>query len=157
MFGIADRPDGFPRETGLKSYHKNRSYLCQSGREGKFYFFAFIKNGQRTVGQSIPRYTIDDEQAVVDKYREDVLCPGVTFGDIYMRRRHSVLVPLQEYVLDKCFYKRTILIGDSFHKVPTAYPKGVQRSSANYYYSLTLLLDKVETPLSKTQRYLETY
>jgi hypothetical protein len=117
MFGIADYQDGIPNETGSKSYHKNRSYLCQSGREGKFYFFVFIKNKQKTVHQSIPRYTVEDEQAVVDEYGEDIIRPGVTFGDVYKRRRHAVLVPLHEYVLDKCFYKNAILIGDSFHKV----------------------------------------
>ncbi|RHZ50362.1 hypothetical protein CDV55_100612 [Aspergillus turcosus] len=116
MFGIADCPEDIPKETGFKSYHKNRSYLCQSGREGKFYFFAFIKNPQKTVGRSIPRYTAEDERAVVDEYGEDIIRPGVTFGNIYKRRRHAVLVPLQEYVLDRCFYKRAILIGDSFHK-----------------------------------------
>ncbi|KAJ6170735.1 Monooxygenase FAD-binding [Penicillium canescens] len=116
MFGIADCPEGIPKETGFKSYHKNRSYLCQSGREGKFYFFAFIKNKHKTVNQSIPRYTAEDEQAVVDDYGADILRPGVTFGDIYKRRRQAVLVPLQEYVLEKCFYKRAVLIGDAFHK-----------------------------------------
>jgi hypothetical protein len=28
-----------------------------------------------------------------------------------------VLVPLEEFVLKTCFYKRAILVGDSFHKV----------------------------------------
>ncbi|RHZ67165.1 uncharacterized protein CDV56_109190 [Aspergillus thermomutatus] len=116
MFGITDCPEDIPKETGFKSYHKNRSYLCQSGREGKFYFFAFIKNRQKTVGRSVPRYTAEDERAVLDEYGEDIIRPGITFGDIYKRRRHAVLVPLQEYVLDRCFYKRAILIGDSFHK-----------------------------------------
>ncbi|CAG8178090.1 unnamed protein product [Penicillium salamii] len=116
MFGIADCPESMPKETGFKSYHKNRSYLCQAGCEGKFYFFAFIKNGHQTVNHSIPRYTIEDEQAVVDEYGADILRPGLTFGDIYNRRRHAVIAPLQEHVLEKCFYKRAILIGDSFHK-----------------------------------------
>jgi 2-polyprenyl-6-methoxyphenol hydroxylase-like FAD-dependent oxidoreductase len=120
MFGISDCPEDIPKETGFKSFHKNHSYLCQSGREGKFYFFAFIKNPQKTVGRSIPRYTADDERAVVDDYGEDIIRPGLTFSDIYQRRRHAVLVPLQEYVLDRCFYKRAILIGDSFHKVCSA-------------------------------------
>ncbi|KAF7183628.1 hypothetical protein CNMCM7691_003907 [Aspergillus felis] len=116
MFGISDCPEDIPKETGFKSFHKNHSYLCQSGHEGKFYFFAFIKNPQKTVGRSIPRYTADDERAVVEEYGEDIIRPGLTFRDIYQRRRHAVLVPLQEYVLDRCFYKRAILIGDSFHK-----------------------------------------
>jgi hypothetical protein len=119
-FGISDCPEDIPKETGFKSFHKNHSYLCQSGREGKFYFFAFIKNPQKTVGRSIPRYTADDERAMVDEYGEDIIRPGLTFSDIYQRRRHAVLVPLQEDVLNRCFYKRAILIGDSFYKVCSA-------------------------------------
>jgi hypothetical protein len=117
MFGIADCPEGISKETGFKSYHKNRSFLCQSGREGKVYFFAFIKNLQKIVNRSIPWCTVEDERAVIDDYGEDILRPGVTFSDIYRRRRHAILVPLEEYVLDRCYYKRAILIGDSFHKV----------------------------------------
>ncbi|KAJ5440513.1 Monooxygenase FAD-binding [Penicillium cf. griseofulvum] len=104
MFGIADNLDGISKETGFKSYHKNRSYLCQSGHEGKFYFFVFIKNKQKTVDQSIPRYTAEDEQAVVDEYGEDIIRPGITFGDVYKRRRHAVLVPLHEYYVHHCIY-----------------------------------------------------
>lgn len=150
MFGIADCPEGMPTETGFKSYHKNRSYLCQSGRGGKFYFFAFMKNSQITVSQSIPRYTAEDEKVVINDYGADILRPGLTFGEIYKRRRHAVLVPVQEYVLDACFYKRAILIGDSFHKVCTMFlMKEVFLTEG--YYSLTLSPDKVETLRLRTQ------
>jgi len=89
----------------------------QAGRAGKLYFFAFSKNPQVTIGKDIHRYTAEDEKAFVDAQRDDVLFPGLTFGDLYQKRRAAVLVPLQEYVLEKCFYKRAVLIGDSFHKV----------------------------------------
>lgn len=117
MFGIADRPEGMGNDCGYKTYHKQRSYLYQSGREGKMYFFAFSKNPEVTIDHEIPRYTAEDANAMAKTQGNDILFPGLTFGDLYQRRRNAVLVPLQEYVLDKCFYKRVILIGDSFHKV----------------------------------------
>lgn len=117
MFGIADRPEGTANDRGYKTYHKQRSYLYQTGREGKMYFFAFSKNPEVTIDQEIPRYTAEDQNAMAKTQGNDILFPGLTFGDLYQRRRNAVLVPLQEYVLDKCFYKRAILIGDSFHKV----------------------------------------
>lgn len=117
MFGISDRPECFPDGRGYKTYHKNRSYLYQAGRGGKLYFFAFSKNSDVTIDNEIHRYTPEDEKALVDAQWDDVLFPGFTFGDLYRKRRTAVLVPLQEYVLEKCFYKRAILIGDSFHKV----------------------------------------
>jgi hypothetical protein len=41
----------------------------------------------------------------------------MTFGDIYKRRIHSALVPLDEGVLKTCFFIRMVLVGDSWHKV----------------------------------------
>lgn len=52
-------------------------------------------------------------------YASDPLWPGTRLGDLYERSMSCVLVPLEEYVLEKCYYKRAILIGDSFHKVNT--------------------------------------
>lgn len=117
MFGISDRPEGVPDGRGYKTYHKNRSYLYQAGRGGKLYFFAFSKNPEVTIDKDILRYTSEDEKTLVDIQCDDVLFPGLTFGDLHRKRRTAVLVPLQEYVLEKCFYKRVVLIGDSFHKV----------------------------------------
>lgn len=117
MFGISDRPECIPDDTGFKTYKKDRSYLYQAGSGGKLYFFAFLKNAQATTHLSIPKYTIEDEKAAIDQFGGDVLLPGLTFGDIYDKRRSAVLTPLQEYVLERCFHKRGILIGDAFHKV----------------------------------------
>ncbi|KAJ6072057.1 Monooxygenase FAD-binding [Penicillium canescens] len=106
MWSIAEAEDPDYGTKRLANFRPRRQILL----------FAFIKNKHKTVNQSIPRYTAEDEQAVVDDYGADILRPGVTFGDIYKRRRQAVLVPLQEYVLEKCFYKRAVLIGDAFHK-----------------------------------------
>jgi len=117
MFGISDRPEDVPDGCGYKTYHKKRSYLFQAGSGGKLYFFAFSKNPKVTIDNDIYRYTAKDEKAFVDAQGHDILFPGLTFGDLYRKRRAAALVPLQEYVLEKCFYKRAVLIGDSFHKV----------------------------------------
>ncbi|PLB47722.1 FAD/NAD(P)-binding domain-containing protein [Aspergillus steynii IBT 23096] len=116
LFGIADQPEGTTEHVGYKKYVRNRSYIYQSGRGGKLYFFAFFKNPQVTKHQSIPKYTAQDEKDAVTEAANDVLLPGVTFADVYEKRRIAVLTPLQEYVLQRCFHKRAILIGDAFHK-----------------------------------------
>lgn len=81
------------------------------------YFFAFFKNPEPTIYRDIPRYTDEDAKDLAAVYASDPLWPGIRFGDLYERHMSCVLVPLEEYVLEKCFYKRAILIGDSFHKV----------------------------------------
>ena len=118
IFGILDRPEGLPENSAFRASHKNRSYLCQTDRAGNFFFFAFSKRkDDAAVSGSKQRYTSDDEKEAVAQYGNDAILPGLRFKDIYARRRLATLVPVQEYVLETCFYKRAILIGDSFHKV----------------------------------------
>lgn len=88
---------------------------------GKLYVFAFSKRKEDAGSGFNQRYTSEDERKTVAEYGNDAIFPGFKFKDIYARRKLSTLVPLQEYVLEKCFYKRTILIGDSFHKASSLF------------------------------------
>lgn len=117
MFGISNRPEGVPDNKSFKCYHRGRSYLTSSGKDGKLYWFAFVKNPDLTIHTSIPRYTTQDEEDLAAEIADDPLFLDITFKDLYNSRMASVLVPLEEFVLKRCFYKRAILIGDSFHKV----------------------------------------
>lgn len=117
IFGISKRPDDIADDRGFKTYRKNRSYLYQSGADGKLYWFAFVKNSQKTTHKSIPRYDAQDVEKLVGDCADDILFPGFTFRDLYARRMYATLVPLEEYILDRNFFKRGILIGDAFHKV----------------------------------------
>ncbi|KAJ5119894.1 hypothetical protein N7448_010563 [Penicillium atrosanguineum] len=104
LFGIAKRPDGIPDATAYKSFFKGRSYLCPIGPDNKLYFFAFFKNAEMKTHLDIPRYTENEANKVAAAYAND---PPI----------QCVLVPIEEFVLEKCSYKRAVLIGDSFHKV----------------------------------------
>ncbi|KAJ5111143.1 hypothetical protein N7532_001678 [Penicillium argentinense] len=117
IFGIGKRPEGITDYASFKCFHKGRSYLISAGPDNKLYFFAFFKNSATTTHRAIPRYTSEDANALAAKFASDPLFNGITFGQIYQRIANAVLVPLEEYVLKKCFYKRAILIGDSFHKM----------------------------------------
>ena len=117
MFGISQGIESIRADEGFKAYHDKRSYLYQGGPEGKVYWFFFIKNKRKTIGKGIPRYNKDDETFLANKYAGDVLARGLTFEDLYRQRQIAVLVPLEEYVLKNPFYKRLILVGDSYHKV----------------------------------------
>lgn len=132
MFGISQRPDGIPDEHGFKTFQEGRSYLYQSGLGGKLYWFLFIKNPEVTIHHSIPRYSAENTKDVVEKYAGDILLPGLTLGDLYKLRVNAVLVPVEEFVLDRCFYKRAVLIGDAFHKVSGSTSGHGPDVSANY-------------------------
>lgn len=107
-----------PEETLFKSYHQDRSYLCATAPDNKFFFLLFVKMPEVSIFKDIPRYTKDDAKNLAAEFAGDVLFHGAKFGDICKSlRMDSLLVPVEEYVLEKCFYKRAVLIGDSFHKV----------------------------------------
>lgn len=84
------------------------------------YWILFFKNDKKTQGSSIPRYTDEDRERLVAKYENDMLKPGYTFGDLYKAQIKSSLVSLEEGVLKTVFYKRVVLVGDSWHKVNTS-------------------------------------
>lgn len=70
-----------------------------------------------TYGRDIPRYTEEDKEILLAKYKDDVIVPGVTLGDLYRKQLRTGLVPLEDYTLNRCFARRIVLLGDSFHKV----------------------------------------
>ncbi|KAJ6111908.1 hypothetical protein N7523_007969 [Penicillium sp. IBT 18751x] len=117
IFGIAKRPHETLDGAAYKAFFKGRSYLCPMGPDNKAYFFAFFKNPETKIHQDIPRYSEDEANELAAAYANDHVFNGYTFGDLYERRMSSVLVPIEEYVLEKASYKRAVLIGDSFHKM----------------------------------------
>lgn len=88
-----------------------------------------FKNDAKTRGHSIPRYTEEDRERLVTMCKDDLVKPGVTFGDLYKGQIKSAVVPLEEGVLKTCFYKRMVLVGDSWHKV---------RETRSFFCVLTL-------------------
>jgi hypothetical protein len=53
----------------------------------------------------------------VKRFSNRCITDKVTFGQIYAKKLTSTLTPLHEYVLEKWYFDRMILIGDSVHKV----------------------------------------
>ncbi|KAJ6117373.1 hypothetical protein N7512_007098 [Penicillium capsulatum] len=117
IFGTTKRPAAISNYTMIKTFHKGRSYLCCAGPDGKMYFFGFFKTPKRFIYGDIPRYSVAEAHSSIAEYAHDILLPGITVGDICEQNTNLGLVPLEEYVLEKCFYKRATLIGDSFHKI----------------------------------------
>lgn len=76
-----------------------------------------FKNEAETQGTLNTRYTIEDADQLAKRYANDMITPGLRFGDIYQTAMATSLVPIEQGVLSTCFYKRIVLVGDSWHKV----------------------------------------
>lgn len=68
-------------------------------------------------GNDIPRYTKEDEDRLLAQRENDNVTPNLKFKEVLDKKISSVLVPLEEYVFKKWYFKRIITIGDSAHKV----------------------------------------
>jgi hypothetical protein len=100
--------------------NKNRNYFCAGGTDGQFYWLVFVRNEKPTRGSSIPRYTNADKEILAATLKDDIIKPGLTFGNLYASQTTSTLVPIEEGLLERCFFGRIVLTGDSWHKVNQA-------------------------------------
>ncbi|KAJ5235713.1 uncharacterized protein N7469_004881 [Penicillium citrinum] len=117
IFGISKAPEGIVPDQAFKWFGEGRNYLCAPGPNGTLYWIFDMKNEEKTQGKSILRYTENDIEEAVTLYRGDVIKDGVTFGDLFDNRIRASMVPVEEGILKTCFYKRIVLLGDSWHKV----------------------------------------
>ncbi|KAJ5579532.1 uncharacterized protein N7459_005517 [Penicillium hispanicum] len=117
LFGISRAPKAWRQDEALQNFRQGRCYLIGGGPDEMLYWVVMFQNGHKTQGQSIPRYTREDCDRFAARCENDLVRPGVRFGEIYRQRRQSALVPLEEGILKRCFYKRLVLVGDSWHKM----------------------------------------
>nr|A0A455LLW3.1 RecName: Full=FAD-dependent monooxygenase atnA; AltName: Full=Arthripenoid biosynthesis cluster protein A [Arthrinium sp.]AYO60874.1 FAD-dependent monooxygenase AtnA [Arthrinium sp.] len=117
VIGIAHDP-GLPRGGSARAYNHLRSYFTQEGVEGSgvFYWWLCTKNEEPIKG-IVPKLSSDTKQTLLDKYADDQIGHGLTLGGLYKKSVYSAIIPLQEFVLEKCFYKNILLIGDTFRKL----------------------------------------
>lgn len=65
------------------------------------------------------RYTQEDMDALAIKLADYPVSESLLFGELWRNRTRAHLVSLEEGVLDHWFFGRTVLAGDSVHKVPS--------------------------------------
>lgn len=97
--------------------NKGYSYLVISGPQGRVYWFLFVNMGKTYYGPEPPRFTKEDEEALVNEHMNDKIVENRTFRDLYSTKISSVLTALPEYVFKKWHFRRIMTIGDAAHKV----------------------------------------
>jgi 2-polyprenyl-6-methoxyphenol hydroxylase-like FAD-dependent oxidoreductase len=117
LFGISVDVENWPDDDQTFTNGRGASFLVASGPYKRVYWFCFARLPEKRCGKEIPRYTKEDEARFVEEHGHRAITESVTFGDIYTKRISSTLTPLHEVVFDRWGFERTVLIGDSAHKV----------------------------------------
>ncbi|KAK9776782.1 putative FAD-binding domain-containing protein [Seiridium cardinale] len=115
-FGIAQHVVGYTPGEVNNVRAKGWSGLVMSGPEGRVYWFMHQRLHEPRYGKDIPRYTEEDELQYVKEFWDCAITDKIKFGDIYSKKLTSTLTPLHEYVYEKWFFNRIMLLGDSAHK-----------------------------------------
>lgn len=115
IFGISIGTSWEPRavQTNL---NKGYSYLVIGGPQDRIYWFLFVNMGKTYYGPDPPRFTKEDEEALVNEHLNDKITENCTFRDLYSTKISSVLTSLPEYVFKKWHFQRIMTIGDAAHK-----------------------------------------
>ncbi|KAF5003673.1 hypothetical protein FDECE_9783 [Fusarium decemcellulare] len=116
IFGISKDVPGFPDDEQSMVVGEGHSFLVMSGPAKRVYWFFFNRLPEAKFGDKIPKYTKEDESKVVGENQNLPITEKVKFGDIYAKRISSTLTPLHEFVFQKWFFDRILLMGDSVHK-----------------------------------------
>ncbi|RYO53648.1 hypothetical protein AA0116_g10503 [Alternaria tenuissima] len=117
IFGISKRPSGLTASPlRLNAFFKDCNYLVISAPEDRTYWF-LITETPKAFGKDIPRYTKEDEQALVERHLQDRITDKVTFEDLYANRLQTTLVSVEDNAFTRWHYRRIITTGDAAHKV----------------------------------------
>ncbi|CAH0002883.1 unnamed protein product [Clonostachys byssicola] len=115
-FGVSQNVDHLRNDGVIVVLGTNWTQLHVPGPDKKDYFFFFIRLPKTLYGSEIKKYTKEDEEEVFEKYSKLPVCEHVVLGDVFSKRLNSTLTPLHEYVREKWFFDRIIVLGDSCHK-----------------------------------------
>lgn len=116
-FGIAQNVPHLPNDGMILVPGPNWTQLHIPGPDKKDYFFFFLRLPKKLYGSEIRKYSKEEELEIFRKYASLNVCDGVVLGDVFSRVLNSTLTPLHEYVREKWFFGRTIVLGDACHKV----------------------------------------
>lgn len=116
MFGIT-KPR--PCETPFIHFGANfdRIYLCALSTDDAVFWFCFDELKEEHSGNKIPRFTKDDEKAIVEKYGDDYVSLQLTLRDVHEDSAVTGTAAIIEHIYDRWHYKRILTIGDSAHSV----------------------------------------
>lgn len=139
VIGVAKNP-GLPSGGSIRVYNEQRSYFFQEGRKGsgEFYWWLCVKN-DKTKSGIVPKLSDELKQRYLNQFAGDCVGPNLTLGDLVQKSIYSAIIPLQEFVLQKCFYKNIVPIGDTFRKLHPVAGQGANSAIEESAYVADIL------------------
>lgn len=116
-FGISQDVPGWEHGNTYTTVGKGHAQLVTSGPGNRIYWFFFSRLPETKYGKDAPRYNREMQTEFLKKYEHSPLTKTITFGQLNAKSLISTLTPLHEYVFEKWFFKKIIILGDSAHKV----------------------------------------
>jgi len=117
VFGISAPNPKLSAGLQISCYNDGWSILSVVGKNGRTYWFLFLKLGRKYVYGEAPRFTAEDATKRCEALRDEPFWKDVTFGDLWSRRETFNMTNLEEYVLDNWHWGKIVCLGDSTHKV----------------------------------------
>ncbi|KAJ1337160.1 FAD dependent monooxygenase [Microdochium nivale] len=110
-----------PREPALRNelsavHNEGYSFLIGTQSDRTF-FFVFFRVDKPYSQYTRPRWTQKDADDAAARVMDRPVSENVVFGDIWRRRYRATMVDVEEGVLTRWFFNRTVLVGDACHKV----------------------------------------
>ncbi|KAL3455958.1 hypothetical protein BJX64DRAFT_53548 [Aspergillus heterothallicus] len=117
LFGISRGLAQVKSTDAWRTCRQDRHYLICAAPNGLTFWFCFFKNRKHATSYDALRYTDEEKEQYAAEFSADRTRPDVTMGDLYRTSTSTGLVPIEEFVLNRYFHKRILLLGDSVHKM----------------------------------------
>ncbi|KAI8580987.1 hypothetical protein K450DRAFT_270474 [Umbelopsis ramanniana AG] len=124
LFGISDKVQGIHEGRTNVIYRSGTSFLSAVGKGGTIYWFFFEKLPEVYKAPNIPRFSEQDAIDSAEKQADSLFTEDIKFAEIWKQRRHAVKVAMEEGVIKRWHYGRTVLLGDAAHKYTANFGMG---------------------------------
>lgn len=110
-----------PGTPGLRSElsctHNNGYNFLIGTQPHRTFFFVFFRVDKPYSQYTRPRWTEKDANEAAAKVLDHPISENLVFGDVWRRRTRAQMVDIEEGVLSRWYFGRTVLVGDAAHKV----------------------------------------
>jgi 2-polyprenyl-6-methoxyphenol hydroxylase-like FAD-dependent oxidoreductase len=123
LFGIASQTKNMPAGYVDITFGKDKSSLCVTGKDGRFYFFIFEKMDKVYHHPDIPTYTAADAEDFAQRNCDFNIQPkdgptgAVKLSDVWGNRLSFSLVALEEAQYQRWTWGRFVCLGDGICKM----------------------------------------
>lgn len=123
-------------------YNEQRSYFFSEARKGSgdFYWWLCAKNEETKTG-ILPKLSEEVKQHLLNRYGDDKIGENLTLKTLSEKSVYTAIIPLQEFTLQKCFYKNIVLIGDTFRKLHPVAGQGANSAIEESAFVADILWD----------------